>query len=58
MTVRGANPRGEFTQALRDAIDQAQRQALVEQRQHAMTATEARPELSTAAARPVAHQLT
>ena len=58
MTVRGANPRGEFTQALHDAIDHAQRQALVEQRQHAVTATEARSELSTEAARPDAHQLT
>jgi len=58
MTVRGWNPRGEFAQALRDAIDHAQRQALVEQRQHAMTATEARSELSTEAARPDAHQLT
>jgi DNA primase catalytic core len=58
MTVRGWNPRGEFAQALHDAIDHAQRQALVEQRQHAMTATEARSELSTEAARPDAHQLT
>jgi DNA primase len=58
MTVRGANPRGEFTQALRDAIDHAQRQALVEQRQHAVTATEARSELYTEAARLDAHQLT
>jgi len=58
MTVRGWNPRGEFTQALHDAIDHAQRQALVEQRQHAVTATEARSELSTEAARPDAHQLT
>ena len=58
MTVHGWNPRGEFAQALRDAIDHAQRQALVEQRQHAVTATEARSELSTEAARPDAHQLT
>jgi DNA primase len=58
MTVRGANPRGEFTQALHDAIDHAQRQALVEQHQHAMTATEARSELSTETARPDAHHLT
>ena len=58
MTVRGWNPRGEFAQALHDAIDHAQHQALVEQRQHAMTATEARSELSTEAVRPDAHQLT
>jgi DNA primase len=58
MTVRGWNPRGEFAHALREAIDHAQRQALVQQRQHAVTVTEARAELSTEAARPDAHQLT
>src|SRR5450759_3756498 len=58
MTVRGWNPRGEFAQALHDAIDHAQRQALVEQRQHAVTAAEARSQLSTESARPDAHQLT
>ena len=58
MTLRGANPRGEFTQALRDAIDHAQRQALVEQRQRAVRVTEARSQLSTESARPDAHQLT
>ena len=57
MTVRGANPRGEFAQALRDAIGHAQHQALVDQRHHAMTVTEARSQLSTEAARPDAHQL-
>ena len=58
MTMRGANPRGEFAQALREAIDHPRRQALVQQRQHAVTVTEARAELSTEAARPDAHQLT
>ena len=58
MTARGWNPDGDFTRALRDALENTQRQPLLEQRRHAMTAMETRSQLSTEAARPDAHQLT
>jgi DNA primase len=57
MTVRGWNPRGEFAQALHTAIGQAKRQALTEQRRHAMAVGEDSLRLSTETPRPDAHQV-
>jgi len=58
MTVRGWNPRGDFSHALHYAIDHARRQAAVERRPHPMTAAGARLELSTESLRVDAHQIT
>jgi DNA primase len=57
MTIRGWNPRGEFARALHAAIDQARRQALTEQRRHAMVVGEGPLRLSTETPRPDAHQV-
>jgi DNA primase len=57
MTLRGWNPRGEFTQALHAAIGHARRHALTEQSRRALTAGEGLSKLSTEAPRPDAHQV-
>jgi DNA primase len=57
MTIRGWNPRGEFTQALHTAIGHARRQTLTEQRHHTMAASEGHLELSTETPGPDVHQV-
>jgi DNA primase len=57
MTARGANPRGEFAQAARAAISDAQRLALVQQRLRATAGIGDGPQLSTEMPRPDAHQI-
>ena len=57
MTLRGWNPRGEFSQELHAAIDLAQRQDLVERARHAMTATEVHSVLSTEVPHPGGRQV-
>jgi DNA primase len=57
LTARGANPRGEFAQAARAAISDAQRQALAQQRPRATAGVGTLTELSTETPRPDAHQV-
>jgi len=57
MTVRSANPRGEFAQAARTAISDAQQLALVQQRLRATAGIGGGPQLSTEVPRPDAHQV-
>jgi DNA primase len=58
MTVRGANPRGEFAQAARAAISDAQHLALVQQPLRATAGIGGGSQLSTEAPCPDAHQVT
>jgi DNA primase len=57
MTPGGANPRGEFAQAARAAISDAQRLALVQQRLRATAGIGGGSQLSTEMPRPDAHQV-
>ena len=57
MTARGANTRGEFAQAARAAISDAQRQALMQQRLRATAGIGGGSQLSTEMPRPDAHQV-
>ena len=57
MTVRGANTRGEFAQAARAAIGDAQRLALVQQRLRATAGMRGGSQFSTETPRPDAHQV-
>jgi DNA primase len=57
MTARGANPRGQFAQAARTAINDAQRLALVQQRMRATAGMRGGSQLSTEMPRPDAHQV-
>jgi DNA primase len=57
MTERGANTRGEFAQAARAAISDAQRLALVQQRLRATAGIGGAGQLSTETPRPDAHQV-
>jgi DNA primase len=57
ITVRGWNPRGEFTRSARDAIDHARRQAAAEQRHRALASSQGLSQLSTETPRPDAHQV-
>jgi len=57
MTERGANPRGNFAQAARAAISDAQRLALVQQRLRATAGIAGGSQLSTETVRPDAHQV-
>jgi DNA primase len=57
MTARGANKRGDFAQAARAAIDDAQHLALVQQRLRATASMRGGSQLSTETPRPDAHQI-
>jgi DNA primase len=57
MTARGANPRGEFAQAARTAINDAQQLALVQQQLRATAGMRGGSQLSTETPRPDAHQV-
>jgi len=57
MTARGANPRGDFAQAARAAISDAQQLALVQQRLRATAGIGDGSRLSTETPRPDAHQV-
>jgi DNA primase catalytic core len=57
MTVRGANPRGQFAQAARAAISDAQHLALVQQRLRATAGIGDGAQLSTEMPRPDTHQV-
>jgi DNA primase len=57
MTARGANTRGQFAQAARAAISDAQQLALVQQRLRATAGTGSPSQLSTETPRPDAHQV-
>ncbi|MEP7370528.1 MAG: hypothetical protein ABI662_12785, partial [Dermatophilaceae bacterium] len=57
MTVRGWNPRGQFTQSARAAISRARHQAFTDQHLQAMTAAEGRWQLSTETPSPDAHHV-
>jgi DNA primase len=57
MTARGANPRGQFAQAARAAIDDAQHLALVQERLRATAGMRGGSQLSTETPRPDAHQV-
>jgi DNA primase len=57
MTVRGANTRGEFAQAARAAISDAQQLVLVQQRLRATPGIGDGSQLSTETRRPDAHQI-
>ena len=58
MTVRGWNPRGEFARSVHDAIGNAHRQALGEERHRQLAGRDDRSQLSTDSPRLDAHQLT
>jgi DNA primase len=57
MTARGANPRGQFAQAARAAIKDAQQLALVQQQLRATAGMRGGSQLSTETPRPDAHQV-
>ena len=57
MTARGANKRGQFAQAVRNASSHAQHLALVQQRLRATAGMRGGPQLSTEMPRPDAHQV-
>jgi len=57
MTARGRNPRGEFAQAARAAINDAQQLALVQQKLRATAGIGGGSHLSTETPRPDAHQV-
>jgi DNA primase len=57
MTARGANPRGQFAQAARAAINDAQQLALVQQQLRATAGIAGGSQLSTETPRSGAHQI-
>jgi DNA primase len=57
MTARGAHPRGDFAQAARAAISDAQRLAQVQQRLRTTAGMRGGSQLSTETPRPDAHQV-